>query len=214
MTELLFVGFLATVFTTDAVVLGQFGFSRPIVCGPLLGYLLGDITLGLNIGVILELIWINTIPIGTTLVPDVTAATALAVYWSRHLLSGMDSSRVAIVMALIFALPISFVFRKSDLILRRLNSYWNKKIEAAVDNDDFCVLDRVVYFSFLIFVVKNFILFLITLPLYKFLLPLLYIVSNSVVSDGLENAFKLLAAVGIGVFLYNFYDSVFKMVKK
>jgi mannose/fructose/N-acetylgalactosamine-specific phosphotransferase system component IIC len=66
----------------DRTAVGQFMVSQPVVAGPLTGWLLGDVTAGLVIGGVLELIWVLDLPIGTFVPADSTvaavAATAIA----------------------------------------------------------------------------------------------------------------------------------------
>lgn len=208
--DLILFSFVSTLLTMDAVILGQFGFSRPIVCASIAGYLLGDIKLGLSIGIILELIWINTIPIGTTLVPDVSASALLATYWAGLMPKASDA---AIVLSLIFALPVGLIFKKTDLMLRRHNSSWNKKIEAAVEAGDSGIIARATMLAIFMFCAKNFLLFLFALQGYRILFWIFNILYEPLI-DGLAAAYKFLPAVGIGVFLFNFYDSVPKVIKK
>jgi PTS system mannose-specific IIC component len=66
----------------DRTAVGQFMISQPVVAGPLTGWVLGDVTAGLVIGGVLELIWVLDLPIGTFVPADSTvaavAATAIA----------------------------------------------------------------------------------------------------------------------------------------
>ncbi len=211
--EHIYIVLISTVITMDSVIFGQFGFSRPIVCGPIMGYILGDPMLGLNIGIILELVWINTIPIGTTLVPDVTAATIIGTYWAVKTKSMSATPEAIVVLALIFALPLSFVYRKSDIFHRKLNSLWNRRIEDAVEKDSFCMIGLSVGLSMAIFFLKNFLLFLISLPLYRYLFYANSFLNKDII-DGLVVSYRILPAVGIGVFLFNFYDSIVKLIYK
>jgi len=53
--ETLLGGFIRGLLSLDVSAWGQIMVSRPIVCGPLIGLLLGDLKTGLIIGVLLEL---------------------------------------------------------------------------------------------------------------------------------------------------------------
>lgn len=52
--------------------------NRPVVVGPLMGLVLGDLTLGLTIGAGLEFVFLGVISVGAAIPPDATSATALA----------------------------------------------------------------------------------------------------------------------------------------
>lgn len=51
---------------------------RPVVTGPLMGLVLGNLTLGLTIGAGLEFVFLGVISVGAAIPPDATSATALA----------------------------------------------------------------------------------------------------------------------------------------
>ena len=216
------IALIASFMTMDAVIFGQFGFSRPIVCGPIIGFIVGNPLAGLHIGAILELIWINTIPIGTTLVPDVTAATVIAVRWASYILSSSAPSPVtegaAAAISMMIALPISLIFRKMDLTQRIRASGYNLYLEEAVKNGRYNAVPvgRVIFLSSAEHYFRNFLLFLPAFYLERFLPPFVTGVVPPQALAGLNFGYWLLPAVGIGVFFYNFYDSVLKilLVKK
>ena len=76
--------------------------QRPIVMGPLVGLVLGDVTAGLAVGATLELAFMGNVTIGAALPPEITAGgilgTALAI------VSGNGTEA-----ALALALPIATV---------------------------------------------------------------------------------------------------------
>jgi len=59
--------------------IGQFQISRPIITGTIFGILIGDIFHGLQIGLFIELILIDFVPVGSIVPPSgtVSAATAM-----------------------------------------------------------------------------------------------------------------------------------------
>jgi mannose/fructose/N-acetylgalactosamine-specific phosphotransferase system component IIC len=68
-----------SVLELDETHVGQFMLSRPIVFGPLLGWLLGSLTLGIVIGGIFELLTLEGVPVGAALPPSpaLSAGSAL-----------------------------------------------------------------------------------------------------------------------------------------
>lgn len=74
---------------------------RPIVIGPLLGLVFGDLSMGLQVGVSVELMFLAVIFVGTAIPPDETISAALA----TALACATGSAEVGIATAL----PISFV---------------------------------------------------------------------------------------------------------
>ena len=63
----------------DATSVGQFMVSRPLVAGTLAGWWLGDPTLGLEVGAILELFQLAGVPAGGSRVPESGPASVVAV---------------------------------------------------------------------------------------------------------------------------------------
>lgn len=63
----------------DATAAGQFMVSRPIVLGPFLGAVLGDLSLGSRLGALCELFSVSERPLGAHLPPNATVAAAAAV---------------------------------------------------------------------------------------------------------------------------------------
>ena len=71
-------GTLGALLWLDRYQIGQIMISRPIVVGPIIGVALGDIPLGLAVGVLFEVLWLRRPPIGGFIAPDVTFSTAIA----------------------------------------------------------------------------------------------------------------------------------------
>lgn len=74
--------------------------NRPLVTGPLVGLVLGDLEQGLVIGAALELVWMGVMGIGAAIPPDVASGgilgTAIAIYTGN-----------GVEVALALALPIA-----------------------------------------------------------------------------------------------------------
>ena len=54
----------------DAVLVGQFLLSRPMVVGPLVGAASGDLAAGLGLGALVELICLEELPVGSVVPPN------------------------------------------------------------------------------------------------------------------------------------------------
>lgn len=82
--------------------LGAALLSRPLVLGPLVGLVLGDITQGIIIGATLELIFMGNIKVGAAIPPDVITGGVLGTAFA--IMSGKGPS-----IALALAIPISIL---------------------------------------------------------------------------------------------------------
>ncbi|HNY64522.1 MAG TPA: PTS sugar transporter subunit IIC [Deltaproteobacteria bacterium] len=104
----------------DRVYAFQFMISRPIVIGPVLGLVMGDLSTGLITGAALELLWLNAPPVGAYLPKDESFCAA-AVTPAAVIASASLSDASAAGLALLAGLPLSFVGRVLDTHLRKLN---------------------------------------------------------------------------------------------
>ena len=108
--------------------LGASLLSRPLVLGPLVGLVLGDITQGIIIGATLELIFMGNIKVGAAIPPDVITGGVLGTAFA--IISGKGAA-----IALAIAVPISILAEMviSGLFVLRpmFNSRFNRYAEEA-----------------------------------------------------------------------------------
>ncbi|MFC1678844.1 PTS sugar transporter subunit IIC [Elusimicrobiota bacterium] len=76
---------------TDAVLIGQWMISRPLLVGPIIGAACGDFTMGLGVGVLTELFCLEGLPVGSVVPLNGTVAAGSAVL----LMGGPDAVPVA-----------------------------------------------------------------------------------------------------------------------
>jgi fructoselysine and glucoselysine-specific PTS system IID component len=96
--------------------LGSSLLSRPLVLGPLVGLVLGDLTQGVIIGATLELIFMGNIKVGAAIPPDVITGGVLGTAFA--IMSGKGAA-----IALAIAIPISILAEMviSGLFLSRIH---------------------------------------------------------------------------------------------
>jgi mannose/fructose/N-acetylgalactosamine-specific phosphotransferase system component IIC len=112
---------LGTLICLDRVV-AQIMISRPVVAAPLIGFALGDPFAGLVTGALLELLWVDRIPVGPYVPPNDTfvaiLATAGAILASPAL--GHPPRELIALSILLFA-PAGFLGQKMEILLRKWN---------------------------------------------------------------------------------------------
>ena len=109
--------------------LGTTLINRPLVLGPLVGLVLGDISQGIIIGATLELIFMGNIKVGAAIPPDVITGGVLGTAFA--ILSGKGPA-----VALALAVPISILAEMVVSSLFIFRSGFNKKfIQFAEDGD-------------------------------------------------------------------------------
>lgn len=121
---------LAGLLGLDAVQAAQFLFSRPAFVGPLLGWLNGCPLEGARMGVLLELLYIDVIPVGGLVPPNGTASAAVAVL--AHSAAGLPPS-----LAFFLGAAAGALYSPVETKLRSARSGWNALVLRQVEAGDF-----------------------------------------------------------------------------
>jgi mannose/fructose/N-acetylgalactosamine-specific phosphotransferase system component IIC len=121
----------AGVISLDITAIGPFMVSQPLVAGPIFGWLMGNVLAGVIIGGIVQLVWMDVTPVGVGIPFDTTAVTVLAIYWSTLV---PDVKIPHMMLALMLAAPLGYLFCLMDSYARRLNTVAVRKIERVPDS--------------------------------------------------------------------------------
>jgi PTS system mannose-specific IIC component len=164
LSDIILVALAGGIIGLDKTAAGQFMISQPIVAGPLTGWMLGDATTGLIIGIVLELIWVMDIPVGTFIPADATLAavwaTAVAV-----LGSGGKAQLPAIGFCILLTVALVPLTMRVETYIRK----WNSRLAAAAEptpgEHAGRRLSRAHLSGIAVFFVKSFVLYLVLLPL-------------------------------------------------
>ena len=209
-SQIVFISFIGGFISLDVMTLWQVMVSRPLVTAPIIGWLCGSIETGIIMGVLLELIWINILPLGTVIPPDVSAtaiiATAQAVFCKKIL--PYQSSEVIIVLVIMCAVPLGTIFKKVDIWLRWFNRKFAYLIDRYAGKNDIAGIECVIYLSVLVMLLKNFVFYVIGIYLGIFLVTTIVPLLSVGVKEGLRLALGLLPALGFAAVL-----DIFRMRK-
>jgi len=121
---------LAGLLGLDAVQAGQFLFSRPAFVGTVLGWLNGCPLEGARLGILLELLYIDFIPVGGVVPPNGTAAAAVGVL--AHSAGGLAPS-----LSFFIGIAAGVAYAPLESQVRASRSRLNALIEAQVSSGDF-----------------------------------------------------------------------------
>lgn len=129
--DYLLAGALAMFAGLDRVAFLQFMISRPIVAAPLAGWIMGNPLVGLEVGVLLELLWLGRHPVGASIPPDDTqvaiGATVLALSMQRLLgMSGMP----VVILCVLTAIPLGKCGQLFERLARHANGLLLKRNNA------------------------------------------------------------------------------------
>lgn len=150
--------------------------SRPIIIAPVIGIILGNPYAGLIVGAIIELFWIDRIPIGIYVPPNDSIAAAFAC--SLTVLVGQSLGAVTnelTALAILIAIPFGMLVKKIDAeIIASNDTLSDQALEAAkvgdirsIENKTYLGLAKV----FLFYFVSLFILQIIFIPLLAWIYP-------------------------------------------
>lgn len=127
----------------DRTAVGQFMLARPVVAGPLTGWLIGDPLVGLQVGALVELLWLGRLPVGAAIPPDDTqvavAATVLAVAAGQYYsLEGIT----LILFSVLVAMPLGKVGQVFDRLARNRNARLARQAESDLKSGRTAQLER------------------------------------------------------------------------
>jgi mannose/fructose/N-acetylgalactosamine-specific phosphotransferase system component IIC len=115
--EIVQLSLLGGLLALDATSVGQFMFSRPLVAGALVGWLLGDPAAGVAVGTILELYLLVSFPTGGSRFPESATATVVAVS-AAAVANSPSGLPLAVAVGLVWGQLAGF----SVTLMRQLNS--------------------------------------------------------------------------------------------
>ncbi len=104
--------------------------SRPIVCGPLVGWCLGSVAAGLATGVLFELLWLRRPPIGGFISPDSTFGAIIASAISSNLVQSAKINVTSVVfITCLVVFPVCYIGSRLDGHLRRYTGKIASRVE-------------------------------------------------------------------------------------
>lgn len=172
--------------------------SRPIVAGPLTGLLLNDFSAGLTAGALIELLWIDRLPIGTYVPPN-DSITAILIT-AASIMAGASAGRVSpelITLAIVLLLPVGLLGQKIDTWLTIKNNYLSHRAVACARKGDTKGISRIhltaITRTFLMNVVLLFVLLVAAVAVLRWLFPLL----SDGILQGLRYMYIFIPVLGI-----------------
>jgi len=172
---------LAVICGLDRTAAFQLMLSRPIVAGPLTGMVLGQQMLGLQVGLLVELLWLGRLPVGASIPPDDTQLAIGATFLATSMLPSGESQTVLVLFSLIISMPLAKCGQVFDRFARRANDTVSRQAERQAQAGNLRAIGRLhlvglghfalaSLLTFLVVVVAGSLLGLILLPLAKGLL--------------------------------------------
>lgn len=140
--DLLLGALISLVCGLDRVAILQIMISRPIVAAPLVATLLGEPLTGLQIGIMVELLWLARLPVGAAVPPDDTqvaiAGTVLTIVLGHSL--GASEPEL-MILCLLIAIPLGKIGQYFDHYARHYNVRLSQRVEAAFERGSLLVAE-------------------------------------------------------------------------
>ena len=193
---------IAAIMSLDTTAFGQLMLARPMVCGPVFGYLLGDVKAGMWVGMIVELFWARALPMGAAVPPDTTAITILTLVWGLE--AGHENKRALIVVAFLFATYAGVLSRQADLLARRLNVQVLYAVDYLIAQGKTWGVTAGVIGGLLVFFLKAFVFYILIIPVGNMLVSAVHSLLNDQILQAFSHAWKVLPVAGFVVMLKNF----------
>lgn len=120
--ELLSVSLLGGLLALDTTAVLQILISQPLVAGTILGWALGNVQLGMHIGLLLQLLWLNQLPVGAAKIPQGNLASIIAVILVFRLDLFLNSYyNILLLLVILYTLLISYLGIKLNTAIRNWN---------------------------------------------------------------------------------------------
>lgn len=174
--------------------LGTTLLSRPLVLGPLVGLVLGDLTQGVIIGATLELIFMGNIKVGAAIPPDVVTGGVLGTAFA--IISGKGPA-----IALAIAVPVSILAEMMISGLFVFRAVLNKKFYQYAEDGNYRKIQRLHIVSGLLRPLLMGIIILLALQLGAGAMKSFLDMIPAWVQSGLQVAGNMLPALGFALLM-------------
>jgi mannose/fructose/N-acetylgalactosamine-specific phosphotransferase system component IIC len=211
MENIFILALIASICALDVTALGQFMLCRPIFCAPLFGYLMGDTNTGLWIGMIVELVWINSLPLGVAVPIDISSISILSVFWVCKFFTGSQS---AAIWALILAVPFAYFYRELDVLGRNFNIRIMHWAEKGINDGKESRINYGIALGLIMFFLRIYLFYIVVMTVGGWLFQGIYLQFPAFVAAGFKKAWYLLPVCGLGAALYNFRNVRLPIARK
>lgn len=195
----LLLGALAGFGMWDGRVAGQTMFERPLVLGPIVGLILGDVQTGITMGAAVELVMMGAVGIGAAVPPEVVCGGILSTAFA--IMSGLDTGT-----AVALSLPIATLGQLLGILDRTLNLGFCRLADKAAEKGDEHGISRALWGGAALFWLTSFLVVFLGVML-----------GSQVISDfvdwlpdqllhGFEVASGMLPALGIAILMSLIFD--------
>jgi mannose/fructose/N-acetylgalactosamine-specific phosphotransferase system component IIC len=184
----------------DSRIGGQNMLDRPLITGPIVGLILGDVTTGVIVGGTLELVFMGIVNIGGATPPDIVTGGILGTAFA--ILSGLDpESAVAI------ALPIALFAQSLGILARVINTTFNHQADAYAEAGDWKGIEKILWAGAFLFFAFSFTPVFLGVAFGSEIVASIVSALPQVIMTGLRTSSGLLPALGMAILMRFIYDN-------
>ncbi|MET3290624.1 PTS sugar transporter subunit IIC [Brevibacillus fluminis] len=192
--QALLIGIIAGFGILDSRILGDNMLGRPIIIGPLVGLVLGDLQTGIIIGGTLELIFIGAVQVGAAGTGDVVTAAALGT--SFAIMSNQGAA-----VALTLAVPVALLADRVGDLVRIINTPLIHRADKYAEEGNLKGVERMHRLGFVMFFLNGFLPTFIMLLLGSAFMDSVIKAMPQWLLDGLLSGALLLPAIGFSLLM-------------
>lgn len=197
--QALLLGILAGFGIWDGRVAGQTMFERPIVLGPIVGLILGDVQTGIIMGASVELVMMGVVGIGAAVPPDVVCGGILSTAFA--IMSGLDTGT-----AVALSLPIATLGQLLGILDRTLNLGFVRWADKGAADGDTGAVSKALWAGAALFWVTSFLVVFLGVLLGSQVIGDFVNWLPTFITHGFTVASGMLPALGIAILMTLIFD--------
>ncbi len=133
MNKLMLLSLWGGIVALDTTAALQILISHPLVSCSVVGFILGQVKIGFLIGVVLELVWLNELPIGAAPFSEGNIGATVAAAAAILVIGQTQRMEVTIPLACVLGIGVSMLGGYGVILVRRINNaLYTRLIESAV----------------------------------------------------------------------------------
>lgn len=196
------VALVATLIYMESRIGGQHMLDRPIIIGPAVGLVMGNVTTGIIVGGELELVWMGLVGIGTSTPPDVVVGSALATAFTIKTGASYETT-------LALAIPISLLAQLGSIGVCILNTAFAHRADRCAEKEDYKGVEISHWMGSALYFIFKFTMILVGFLVGGDAVSALVEHIPEVIQRGLAQSGNLFPALGIAMLIQLTYDKKF-----
>ncbi|UCF78619.1 MAG: PTS sugar transporter subunit IIC [Candidatus Eiseniibacteriota bacterium] len=206
--EILVLCFAAGVCALDTTAAWQLMLSQPLVSGTIAGFIVGSPETGVFVGVLLQLLWSGSMPLGSRPMPDAPVGTATGVWFAAALVeTGGVSLSFSNLAGLLVALCVALAGRSTIVWERELNCRLMRRLRMRLSSGRNVNVELTQALSMTMAFFRGFLLCVLAVGVLSVLVPVLG-GAGGVVGRDYKLVLLLVQGLGIGVLVSVFARGV------